>query len=131
VTRKTALFTGASRPAGLGFPVARQLAELDYHLVLTARDRSAAEPLTERLRHDGHAATALQLDPSDRPARRRECSRIVWAATLGADGPSGGPQQRATRRLSRWSLASALSNTLGLIYVQRHAKTVTAKGIIG
>jgi NAD(P)-dependent dehydrogenase (short-subunit alcohol dehydrogenase family) len=63
---KTALITGTSRPVGLGFAVARQLAELDYHVILTARDVSRAEPLAEQLRRDGYAATALRLDLTDR-----------------------------------------------------------------
>ncbi|NEA97710.1 SDR family NAD(P)-dependent oxidoreductase [Streptomyces sp. SID13726] len=67
MTLKTALVTGAGRPSGLGFAVARRLAELDHHVVLAARDLSAAEPLAERLRQDGHAATAVYLDLSDRP----------------------------------------------------------------
>ena len=65
-TTRTALITGTSRAAGLGFAVARELAERGYHVVLTARDRSAAEPLAAQLRQDGHAATALRLDLSDR-----------------------------------------------------------------
>ncbi|MER8099241.1 SDR family NAD(P)-dependent oxidoreductase [Kitasatospora sp. NPDC094016] len=62
---RTALVTGTSRPAGLGFAVARELAEQGYHVILTARDHSTAEPLAARLRQDGHAATALRLDLSD------------------------------------------------------------------
>jgi NAD(P)-dependent dehydrogenase (short-subunit alcohol dehydrogenase family) len=65
MTVKTALITGTSRPAGLGFAVARQLAELGYHVVLTARDASRAEALAEQLRADGLAATALRLDLAD------------------------------------------------------------------
>jgi NAD(P)-dependent dehydrogenase (short-subunit alcohol dehydrogenase family) len=65
MTIKTALITGTGRPAGLGFAVARQLAELGYHVVLTARDVSRAEPLAGQLRQDGHAATALRLDLTD------------------------------------------------------------------
>jgi NAD(P)-dependent dehydrogenase (short-subunit alcohol dehydrogenase family) len=60
-----ALITGVSRAAGLGFAVARELAERGFHVVLTARDLSAAEPLAEDLRQDGHAATALRLDLAD------------------------------------------------------------------
>lgn len=63
---KTALITGVSRPLGLGFAVARQLAELDYHVFLTARDLHQAEELAAELRRANHTATALRLDLADR-----------------------------------------------------------------
>ncbi|MXQ64266.1 SDR family NAD(P)-dependent oxidoreductase [Actinomadura rayongensis] len=81
MTVKTALITGTSRPAGLGFAVARRLAELDHHVVLTARDVARAEPLAEQLRRDGHAATALRLDLTDR-AGMDEAARYL-ATTFG------------------------------------------------
>lgn len=62
---KTALITGTSRPVGIGFAVARQLAEQGYHVILTARDVARAEPLAARLREDGYPATALRLDLTD------------------------------------------------------------------
>lgn len=62
---KVALITGTSRPLGLGFAVAGQLAELGYHVVLTARDVTRAELLARQLRQDGYAATALRLDLTD------------------------------------------------------------------
>lgn len=65
-TVKTALITGAGRAAGLGFAVAGRLAELDHHVILTARDVAQVEPLAAKLRHNGHAATALRLDLGDR-----------------------------------------------------------------
>ncbi|MGQ4510729.1 SDR family NAD(P)-dependent oxidoreductase [Streptomyces sp. DW26H14] len=65
MTTKTALITGTSRPIGLGFAVARGLAELGYHVVLTARDLSRAEPLAAQLRRENHRATALRLDLTD------------------------------------------------------------------
>jgi NAD(P)-dependent dehydrogenase (short-subunit alcohol dehydrogenase family) len=68
VTAKTALITGVSRPAGLGFAVGRQLAELGYHVILTARDLSRAEVLAQQLRADGLGATALRLDLDDQPS---------------------------------------------------------------
>lgn len=63
---KIALITGVSRPLGLGFAVARQLAELDYHVILTARDVRQAEELAGELRRESHTATALRLDLADR-----------------------------------------------------------------
>ena len=75
MTVKTALITGTSRPAGLGFAVARQLGELGYHVVLTARDVSRAEPLAGQLRQDGLAATALRLDLTDQ-ASMHDAGRV-------------------------------------------------------
>ncbi|GAB2983791.1 SDR family NAD(P)-dependent oxidoreductase [Amycolatopsis acidiphila] len=74
---KTALITGAGRPAGLGFAVARQLGELDYHVILTARDVTRAEPLAEQLRQDGYAATALRLDLTDQASMREAAGHLT------------------------------------------------------
>jgi NAD(P)-dependent dehydrogenase (short-subunit alcohol dehydrogenase family) len=65
VTTKTALITGTSRTGGIGFAVARQLAEQGSHVILTARDVTRAEPLAAELRDAGHAATALRVDLTD------------------------------------------------------------------
>jgi NAD(P)-dependent dehydrogenase (short-subunit alcohol dehydrogenase family) len=73
VTTKTALITGTSRPVGIGFAVARHLAEQGYHVILTARDVSRAEPLAAELRDVGHQATALRLDLTD-PAGMAEAA---------------------------------------------------------
>jgi NAD(P)-dependent dehydrogenase (short-subunit alcohol dehydrogenase family) len=59
---KVALITGASRAVGIGFAVAKQLAEQRYHVILTARDPSRAEYLAEQLRQDNYAATGLRVD---------------------------------------------------------------------
>lgn len=66
MTVKVALITGTSRSEGLGFAVARRLAELDHHVVLTARDCRSAEVLAGQLRQDGHRASSLGLDLTDR-----------------------------------------------------------------
>src|SRR4051812_46770920 len=62
---KIALITGTSRPRGLGFAVARQLAELGFHVVATARSHANAETLAQQLRDDGYAASGLPLDVTD------------------------------------------------------------------
>jgi NAD(P)-dependent dehydrogenase (short-subunit alcohol dehydrogenase family) len=78
---KVALITGASRPVGIGFAVAEQLAEQGYHVILTARDASRAEHLAAQLRRHGHAARALRLDLTE-PATFRDAAAYV-AETFG------------------------------------------------
>ena len=67
---RIALVTGASRSLGLGFAVARQLAEQDHHVILTARKVEQAEELATALRRDGLRASALPLDLADRASLR-------------------------------------------------------------
>src|SRR5882757_7461148 len=81
MTTKVALITGTSRPIGIGFAVATQLAEQGYHVVLTARDASRAEHLAEQLRQDGHAASALRIDLTE-PATFHDAAAYV-AQTFG------------------------------------------------
>lgn len=62
---RTALITGTSRRLGLGFAVARQLAEQGYRVFLTARNASQAEALVAELREAGLHVDALRLDVTD------------------------------------------------------------------
>jgi NAD(P)-dependent dehydrogenase (short-subunit alcohol dehydrogenase family) len=64
--RRTALITGVSRPLGLGFAVARQLAEQGFHTILAARDLGEAEQRATELRQAGLSASAARLDLADR-----------------------------------------------------------------
>lgn len=72
----TALITGVSRSLGLGFAVARQLAEKGYHVILAARDQQQAEQLASELRRSGHTATALGLDLADRDSIHSASERL-------------------------------------------------------
>ncbi|OKH99320.1 short-chain dehydrogenase [Streptomyces sp. CB02923] len=81
MTTKAALITGTSRPIGLGFAVARRLAELDYHVFLTARDVSRAEALAVQLRQEDHRATALRLDLTDAAGMQEAADHL--ARTVG------------------------------------------------
>lgn len=63
---RTALITGVSRSLGLGFAVARQLAEKNHHVILAARDEIQAGRLAAELREAGHQATSLRLDLANR-----------------------------------------------------------------
>ena len=73
----TALVTGANR--GIGFEVARQLAELGMRIVLTARDPELGEEAAVRLGYEGQVRVE-QLDVSDSD------SVVVCAERLARDG---------------------------------------------
>lgn len=74
---KTALVTGVSRPLGLGFAVARQLSELGYHVIVTARDVLRAEERATELRRQSHSVTALQLDLADRSSIEEAANHLA------------------------------------------------------
>lgn len=76
---KVALVTGASR--GIGEATARQLAQSGSHVILTARRPEALEAEVERLNRDGHSASALQLDVTDRDSVQRAADHV--AVTYG------------------------------------------------
>jgi NAD(P)-dependent dehydrogenase (short-subunit alcohol dehydrogenase family) len=67
-TTHTALITGVSRRQGLGFAVARQLAEQNFHVILAARNINQAEELAMELHDAGFIATAARLDLADGPS---------------------------------------------------------------
>ncbi len=57
--KKLALITGVSREMGLGFETARQLAEKNYLVIITARDFTKAKTLAEKMN-----VIAMELDTS-------------------------------------------------------------------
>jgi NADP-dependent 3-hydroxy acid dehydrogenase YdfG len=62
--QRTAVITGAS--SGIGAATATTLAGAGYRVVLAARRADRIEALAEKIRHDGGAAQARQLDVTDR-----------------------------------------------------------------
>lgn len=77
-----ALVTGVSREMGLGFSVARAMAEKGFEVIVTARDIAKAEKLAKLLREDGHEVTAATLDVTS-DASVEECVQYV-ADTFGS-----------------------------------------------
>lgn len=75
-----ALITGASRPTGLGFAVARELATRGHHAVLAGRDLDRTRVLATRLADEGLSASAVRLDVTD-PADAIACAEHVRATT--------------------------------------------------
>jgi NAD(P)-dependent dehydrogenase (short-subunit alcohol dehydrogenase family) len=73
---QVALVTGASRPQGLGFAVARELATRGYHAVLAGRDLDRTRALAEKLVAEGLSADAVRLDVTD-PADAVACAEHV------------------------------------------------------
>ena len=63
---KIALITGVSREMGLGYEIAKQLAELGYKVVITARDFDKAQDLADKI---GVMAMALDIT-SDRSVEK-------------------------------------------------------------
>jgi NAD(P)-dependent dehydrogenase (short-subunit alcohol dehydrogenase family) len=71
-----AVITGVSRRLGLGYAVARQLAERSYHVFLAARDARQAEQLAVELREAGHGATSLILDLASQSSTSQAADRL-------------------------------------------------------
>jgi gluconate 5-dehydrogenase len=66
---RTALVTGSGR--GLGWEMAKGLAEAGARIVLHGRDRTRLQPRLQELRSLGYDAEAIAFDMADRPAMAR------------------------------------------------------------
>jgi NAD(P)-dependent dehydrogenase (short-subunit alcohol dehydrogenase family) len=74
--RLVALVSGSNR--GIGREIARQLAELGHHVIVTARDPSAAERAAEELADGGRLSVRPeQLDVADPRSVERLAERIA------------------------------------------------------
>jgi NAD(P)-dependent dehydrogenase (short-subunit alcohol dehydrogenase family) len=62
-TKKVALITGANK--GLGYEMARQLAQAGVKVVVAARDTAKGEAAVEKLKQDGLDVEFLKLDVTD------------------------------------------------------------------
>lgn len=75
---KTALVTGANK--GIGYEVARQLAQKGFHVFVGARNRKAGRKAVDEIVKDGGNARILEIDVSDNDsvtAAAREFSKVA------------------------------------------------------
>lgn len=72
---RSALITGASR--GLGFAMAKGLAQAGAHVFLNGRDAATLEPRAQEMRDAGFSASIAAFDVTDEAAGRAAIERIV------------------------------------------------------
>jgi NAD(P)-dependent dehydrogenase (short-subunit alcohol dehydrogenase family) len=63
--KQLALITGVGKASGIGYEVARQLSELDYKVIITARKLETAQTLAAQLQQEGIDAVPMALDISN------------------------------------------------------------------
>jgi NAD(P)-dependent dehydrogenase (short-subunit alcohol dehydrogenase family) len=95
--KKVALITGANK--GLGFEMARQLAETGVTVVLAARDQAKGEAATEKLKKEGLDVQFLKLDVTNAKDRAEAAASLeknfgkldilINNAGISADGLAG------------------------------------------
>jgi gluconate 5-dehydrogenase len=71
---RVALVTGGGR--GLGFEIAKALAEAGAHVVVTGRTAATLDDAVEKIRAAGGSATAAAFDIADRAAQRATLAAI-------------------------------------------------------
>ncbi len=75
MTAKSALITGANR--GIGFEIARQLADRGFLIWLTARNPQRGKEAVLKLMNEGRTVRFLQLDVSDPESIRRAAAKLA------------------------------------------------------
>lgn len=63
--KQLALITGVGKETGIGFEVARQLAQKNYQVIITSRKQETANLLAGILHHEGLDIVPLALDVTD------------------------------------------------------------------
>jgi NAD(P)-dependent dehydrogenase (short-subunit alcohol dehydrogenase family) len=119
-TKKVALITGANK--GLGFEIARQLAQHGFTVVLAARDAAKAESAASTLRAEGLSVQALKLDVTSAddiahlPAFfEHEFGRLdVLINNAGIAEPAGGSRVDSVRKTFETNVFGAFAVTEAL-----------------
>jgi NAD(P)-dependent dehydrogenase (short-subunit alcohol dehydrogenase family) len=64
-TKQLAIITGVGKETGIGFEVARQLAQIGYRVIITSRKQETADRLAKILMSDGLDIVPMALDVTD------------------------------------------------------------------
>lgn len=123
VSGKVALVTGGNK--GIGFEVARQLAELNHRVVIGSRDEERGRTAAEKLRSEGAEASYVVLDVSNPDSVATAIQLIdqqsgrldVLVNNAGIAQPEGPPSQVALDVLKR----IYETNVFGLVAVTQAA----------
>jgi NAD(P)-dependent dehydrogenase (short-subunit alcohol dehydrogenase family) len=105
-TKKVALITGANK--GLGYEMARQLAQAGVTVVLAARDQAKGEAAAEKLKEEGFDVHFLKLDVTNRNDYAQAAAFLeknfgkldilINNAGIAADGIAGTSVSNTTRQ---------------------------------
>jgi len=124
-TQRIALVTGANK--GIGFEIARQLAQAGVHVLIGARDDDRGRAAVADLARQGLAAQALRLDVTDGASIgaaalqiRHEHGRLdILVNNAGifdpTDGPPGKASMSAVRRVFETNFFGALAVTQAML----------------
>jgi NAD(P)-dependent dehydrogenase (short-subunit alcohol dehydrogenase family) len=130
-TQRIALVTGANK--GIGFEIARQLAQAGVHVLIGARDDDRGRAAVADLARQGLAAQALRLDVTDGASIgaaalqiRHEHGRLdILVNNAGifdpTDGPPGKASMDAVRRVFDTNFFGALAVTQAMLPLLRDA----------
>ena len=75
-TKQLALITGVGKPTGIGFETARQLANLGYQVIISARKQQTADQLAAILIEEGLDIVPIALDVTDETMVKAAAAQI-------------------------------------------------------
>jgi NAD(P)-dependent dehydrogenase (short-subunit alcohol dehydrogenase family) len=73
--RKTVLITGANK--GIGFEIARQLCQRDFHVIISGRDRQKMNEALERIRSYSASAEMLLMDVASESSIKQAAAELA------------------------------------------------------
>jgi len=126
---KTALVTGAAR--GLGFEIAKGLADAGAQVILNGRNNVALDQAADIITQKGHACATLAFDVSDQYAID-DAFREIEAAQGGLNILVNNVGQRDRRALEEFSMADVSRlleiNLAAPLYLAKKAAALMGKG---